>query len=353
MFKLSRETEALLEDIERRIDPEVEEDFVKQWDNFLFGRFDGDYFSPMRKKTTAPAVDCKHVNINDAISDLDLMLRKEMLGVCRALKNGKHNLAIRANYGTCIIPSFFGAEIFMMPYETDTLPTNKPSMSDDWMRAMVEKGIPDVTVGYGAKVFEFAQMCQEVFEKYPKIKKYVTIYHPDAQGPLDICELLWGSDLFYAIYDEPELLHATLSLISDTYIKFLSKWFEIYPANPIMNPHWKHIYHKGSIVLRSDSAMNLSPDQHREFALPYDSRILKHFGSGAVHFCGRGDHYIEALCSLPEVTGINLSQPEYNNMEKIFQNTVDNGKQILGLDENAIKAGLSRPGGLRGMVSVK
>ena len=353
MFNLSQETEALLEDIERRIDPEVEEDFVKQWEGFLFGGFEGEYFSPMRKKTSLPSVNCKKVNINDAIGDLDLMLRKEMLTVSHALKNGKRNLAIRANYGTSIIPSFFGVEIFMMPYETDTLPTNKPSMSDDWMRAMVEKGIPDVTVGYGAKAFEFGQMCQEVFEKYPKIKKYVTVYHPDAQGPLDICELLWGSDLFYAIYDEPELLHDSLSLISDTYIKFLSKWYELYPKNDRMNPHWANFYHRGAIVLRSDSAMNLSPDQHREFALPYDSRILKHFGSGMIHFCGRGDHYVEAICALPELTAINLSQPEYNNMEKIFQNTVDNGKQILGLREDAVMAGLNRNGGLRGMVSIK
>ena len=38
MIKLSRETELLLEDIERRIDPETEEDYRRQWEDFLYDR---------------------------------------------------------------------------------------------------------------------------------------------------------------------------------------------------------------------------------------------------------------------------------------------------------------------------
>ncbi|MBQ8719765.1 MAG: hypothetical protein IJY65_01905 [Clostridia bacterium] len=131
----------------------------------------------------------------------------------------------------------------------------------------------------------------------------------------------------------------------------MNKWYELYPINKRMNPHWSNFYHKGAIVLRSDSAMNLSPDQYREFALPYDARLLKYYGGGAVHFCGRGDHYIEAICALHEVTGINLSQPHYNDMEKIFKNTTDKGIKILGLRSDAAEAGKSRAGGLHGSVS--
>ena len=55
-MKLSKETVALLEDIERRIDPETEEDFIRQWDDFQYGRFQGDIFCPERRKQTPSAL---------------------------------------------------------------------------------------------------------------------------------------------------------------------------------------------------------------------------------------------------------------------------------------------------------
>ena len=48
-IKLSRETLALLDDIEARIDPETEEDYLGQWRDFLYNRFEGDIFTPVRK----------------------------------------------------------------------------------------------------------------------------------------------------------------------------------------------------------------------------------------------------------------------------------------------------------------
>ena len=96
-----------------------------------------------------------------------------------------------------------------------------------------------------------------------------------------------------------------------------------------MNPHWNNLWHKGSIVLRNDSAMNLSPELYEEFAAPYDGRLLKRYGGGIVHFCGRGDHYIEALSNINGLTGINMSQPHLNDMEKIYRCTVDKGLKIL------------------------
>ena len=81
---------------------------------------------------------------------------------------------------------------------------------------LIEKGIPDLNNGFGRKVFEFGEFCSEIFAKYPKIKEYVVPFHPDLQGPLDICELLWGGEMFYAMYDDPDIVHSAMSLITDT-----------------------------------------------------------------------------------------------------------------------------------------
>ncbi|MBQ4628306.1 MAG: hypothetical protein IJB44_04435 [Clostridia bacterium] len=351
-MELSKETLLLLEDIERRIDPETEEDLEKQWLDFTYGRFDGDIFCPKRKKTSPPSVEPQGININDAIKDYDLMLRSQLSGVSWAL-NGTHNtLCVRANYGTGIMTSVFGAEIFVMPYENNTLPTTRPLNDTEKIRRIVEKDGYDIMSGFGKNVFEFGEICAEVFEKYPKIKKYVNVYHPDTQGPLDICELLWGCEMFYALYDEPDLAHAMLSLITDAYIAVMDKWYDIFPKNTVLNHHWGGLCHKGTIVLRSDSAMNISPEIYREFSMPYDKKLLDYYGGGIVHFCGRGDHYIEILSKLNGLYGINMSQPECNDMEKIYKNTVDKGIKILCFNHSRANEDKCRQGGFNGCLSV-
>ena len=330
MINLSEQTIALLEDIESRIDPETEEDFSRQWEDFLYGRFKGDIFVPCRRKVSPPEVPLRPININDALNDYETMLVSQMQGVSSALNSRGANLCVRANYGSAIMSSLFGAEIFVMPRETNTLPTTRSFNSTDKMRSLVEAGIPDLRGGFGSRVFEFGEICREVFSRYPKIEKYVTVYHPDAQGPLDISELMWGQEMFYSMYDEPDLVHSVMSLVTETYTLFLRKWYEIYPLHTDHNVHWGHIRHRGALMLRNDSAMNLSNELYAEFAAPYDGELLRRFGGGAVHFCGRGDHYIETLCSIPMMYGVNMSQPELNDMEKIYRNTVDKGIKLLG-----------------------
>ncbi len=351
MFHPSNLTIAILEDIEKRIDPATEQDFQDQWRNFLYDRFDGDIFQADRKICSAPTVDLPQININDAIEDYDLMLQSQLTLVAKALNSKHQSLAIRANYGTGILSSIFGAEIFKMPYATNTLPTTRSANDTEWIRAMVDRGMPDLKCGFGAKVLEFGEICAELFSKYPKISKYLSVYHPDLQGPLDICELLWGGEMFYAMYDEPELVHAALSLITDVYTAFMKKWHAIFPPNSEMNPHWS-VYHRGTILLRNDSAMNLSPDMYEEFSVPYDSLLLERFDGGAIHFCGRGDHYIEALGKIPKLYAINMTQPQYNDMETIYRNTVDRGIKILEFNKDRALMDKDRLGGFKHNLSI-
>ena len=76
--------------------------------------------------------------------------------------------------------------------------------------------------------------------------------------------------------------------------------------------------------------------------MPYDKKLLERYGGGVIHFCGRGDHYIDKLQELPQVYGINMSQPEYNDLEKIYTNTVDKGIKILSMPREQAVADTSR-----------
>lgn len=345
MLHLNSETLALLNEVESRIDPATEDNFRDQWRVFLDGECKDCIFTPCRKKTTPSSFSYRNININDAIENYELMLVSEMEGVSQALSSRDKGLAVRCNYGTGIMTSLFGAKIFTLPHKMNTLPTTYSLNDTKKIRMLLDKGVPDLYGGFGRRVFEMGEFFANVFSHFPKIAHYVTVYHPDTQGPLDICELLWGSEMFYAMYDEPELVHNMLNLITETYTVFLEKWFAMYPCNARMNQHWNSLMHHGRILLRDDSAMNLSPELYMEYARPYDARLLHHFGGGVVHFCGRGDHYISLLCGIPELTGINMSQPHLNNMETIYKNTVDKGIKLLGFNREWAERDKNRPNG--------
>jgi uroporphyrinogen-III decarboxylase len=103
-------------------------------------------------------------------------------------------------------------------------------------------------------------------------------------------------------------------------------------------------------MLRDDSAMNLSPEMFDQFIRPYDQRLLDEFGGGAIHFCGKGDHYIERLSHMNHVYAINMSQPEYNDMETIYRHTVDKGINIIGLRPEVAQASYIAGRNLHGRV---
>jgi len=291
----------------------------------------------------------KEIHINDALEDPELMLAMQMADVSGRLESRTDVLGIRANYGTGILTSMFGAEIYKMPREMKTLPTTRSFNSREKMEEILAAGIPDRFTGFGKDVFYFGEMCADLFQQYPNISKYVPVFHPDTQGPLDIAELMWGSEMFYDMYDDPEFVHEVLELITETYIHVMDKWYEIIPADETFNVHWKML-HRGKIMLRNDSAMNLSPDMYQEFALPYDKRLLDYYGGGCVHFCGRGDHYIEHLTSVESLTAINLSQPHLNDMDKIYAAAARGGKKIIGLNREAGEAYAKRPDAVKGMI---
>jgi len=342
-----------LEDLEKRIDPEGELRLLAEWTDFAEGRFRGGIFSPRRTQSRPPSFEWPTVHINGALEDFDLMCLQQYRICSERLAAGDGALlSVRANYGTSIIALLFGVEPFIMPAETDTLPTTVPLHDAAAVRRIVGLGLPDLNAGYGSRVFEMGERFRAIGREYPNIGRHVHIYHPDAQGPLDICEVIWGCEIFLAFYDEPDLVKALLELVTDTYAAFMRAWGKIVPFRKGSNVHWD-IMHKGSIMLRDDSAMNISPALFDEFVVPYDQRLLAEFGGGAIHFCGRGDHFIPRMSRIKGLHAVNLSQPELNNMEIIFANTIDKGINLVDLAPEAAAAARKCGRPLRGRVHSK
>ena len=342
-----------VEDIEDRIDPETEDRLYADWVKFADGGWHEDFFAPHRPVKPSSISDWPKININDALNDYDLMLVNQ-LSICNMILHyGSGRLLFaRSNYGVGILPSLYGVKPFLMPYESDTLPSVYPVKGGIYgIKTIIESGIPNLDSGYSKKVFEFGERLLNIQAKYPKIGKYLRIDHPDIQGPMDVCEMLWGSEIFYAIYDNASLLHKLLRNVTDSYIAFLRKWFELCPKTDNYHAYFGSL-HKGSLTLRDDSAMNLSPGMFAEFISPYDGKIYETFGGGAMHYCGKGDHFIDLASNIKNLTAVNLSQPYLNDMETIFENTVEKGINIISLGKDAVKQAVERERPLRGLVSV-
>lgn len=342
---------ACLADLEERLDAGEERALLAQWQAFSRGEFDGDVFSP-RRSAPNPAADVwpAHILVNEGLRHPDLLALQQYSLCSEALAQGSGALLnVRANYGTSIIPLLYGARPFVMDDALDTLPTCWPFGDIAAIERLVDAGVPDLSRGYWPQVLDMAERFRIIADEHPAIAEHVFIYHPDLQGPMDIVEMLWGSRLFVDLLDRPALVHALLEIVTQTYIRAMEAWRAIVPFHAEGNAHWG-LYHRGNIMLRDDSAMNLSPAMFAEFIRPYDQRLLDHFGGGAIHFCGRGDHYLPLVAEMRGVYAINMSQPECNRMERVFANTVDRGIAIIGLPAEAARAALAQGRNLHGLV---
>ncbi|MBN1506883.1 MAG: hypothetical protein JW955_08555 [Sedimentisphaerales bacterium] len=343
--------EPYLQDLERRIDSRVEESLFQQWRAFAGGRCEEPVFSPRRPAGVPPSVEWPHVLVNDALGDVDAMALQQLEMCSKALAEGSGALlSVRCNYGTAILPSLFGAELFLMDREIDTLPACRPLPDgSETVKRLLDRGVPDSTAGQGGAVFAMGQRHKELFKGYPNLSRHVHVYHPDLQGPMNVCEMLWGGSFYVDLYDKPDLVKDFLSLITQTYVRFMRRWQELVPPLDGFAVHWSML-HRGCIMIRNDAATNLSPAMYEQFIRPCDQQLLGEFGGGAIHFCGRGDHFIAQAADLAGVHAFNVTQPHLNDAETVFLNTVDRGIQLLGFDRQAAEQALRQGRDLHGNV---
>ena len=339
-----------LNDLERRINPIEEDRLSKEWLSFADCKLTEGVFSPSRQKS-APGIDWPAININECIDNIDNMIYQQLKSISDILAEGSGELlSLRPNYGTGIIPSMYGAEVFIMPPETNTLPCTKSlkgAMSA--VKSILDKQEMDFSKSLAGKVFNFAERWLEISASFEKIKRYLYLYNPDLQGPFPLADQLWGSEIYMDIFDESKTVNAAITFFADVMITFFKKFHAMCP--PFDKEHsveWG-LLHSGGVIVRNDAAMNISGDMYKEFVMPQDQRVIDAFGGG-IHFCGKGDHYIEHISNVKGLSTFNMSQPECNNMETIYQNTVDKGIVIIGLPSSEVKRAIDSGRNLRGRV---
>ena len=218
-------------DLENRLDPAQEERVESEWLAFADLKLTTGAFRTSRRPCPAGIV-WQPMPVNSALEDATRMIYQQLYAAHQALESGGGEmLCIRSNYGTGIIPTMLGAEPFLMPEETNTLPGSRPFPDGGRgiARLLARDRQPDFSLGYAGKVFAMAETYGEQVRAYPRVRRYIHYYNPDLQGPLALCEALWGSSFYLQFYDDTDLLEDALDYFAGLYLDFTARWHALCP----------------------------------------------------------------------------------------------------------------------------
>ena len=269
-----------------------------------------------------------------AFSNPAIMLFNELYCIRNNVLNSvrlgdDYPLQVRSNHGIGIIPSMFGCEVKVA---RDEMPWVIPVEGLEHIRMIIHNGVPNPTAGLGQRVYETCAGMREILSEYPKCSKYIRITQPDMQGPFDNLHLMLGSEIFYYLYDERELIEELLEIITKAIIKF--KKFITPAVNDYAGENKMYIHggiYSGNILLKEDTATaNISMEMYEQFAKPYNRKLFETFGTGSLHYCGAPKkwHYEQMLSQ--DLDCLNFGNSEHHDLTGEAKVLLDNKICIVG-----------------------
>lgn len=285
--------------------------------------------------------------------DMDAMMYNELIKCLPVIEIRDDSIPmIRANYGTGTLPSLFGAKFKIVG---DNMPWVSP-LSQDEIDGFIRNGMPKLSGGLSGRVSATHEHYHKRLSEFPNCRKYIRVYHADLQGPFDVAHLLWGSNIYLDMYDDPDRVKAFLAVVTDTYIAYMKQILNETNAETGdgFHYHWSSIY-KGRITLREDSSVNLSRDFYEEFIKPCNEKIADAFAPITMHFCGRADQWVHSLISTRNIQGLNFGYMPGkfdNEFLKFIHNACEqkgvsvqdyksNEKEYQVLDKSIFKTGIT------------
>jgi hypothetical protein len=226
-----------------------------------------------------------------------MMLCQQMRPACALANAGSDGVpSIRANTGTGTLLACFGLEQQVTP---DQMPWLQEHLTLEQAGQLSPDDI-NLATGTFARALEHIAFYREV------MGEQIAIYCVDTQGPFDLAHLLLGDQIFYAMHDDPPLMHHIMELCLQLYIRCTEKVKGLTGEKTTSMVHGNSLYlPNAGVRICEDTTTIIGAAAVAEFALPYTRRAAAHFGGAWVHFCGRCDDLAGLLCQCPEVIGIN------------------------------------------------
>lgn len=234
-------------------------------------------------------------DLAEAFNDPGLMLCQQIRMAAKiANSNSDAVPAIRANMGTGTLLSCFGLEQEARPGQ---MPWLKTHLSRE---QVAELSVDDIRIqGTFARALDFIAFYQEI------MGDLVDIYCVDTQGPFDLVHLLLGDEVFYLMFEDPELLHHALELCCELYIRATKATKEAIGEPQDSMVHGQLYVPNAGVRVCEDTTTLIGGEGIKDFALPYTKRVAREFGAAWIHYCGRCDILRDILCQQDEVRGLN------------------------------------------------
>lgn len=217
------------------------------------------------------------VPIAETLGDPEKMLFNELLHAWSTSIWYQHEVGddlpytLRANFGTGIISSLFGAPV-------EQVENNPPWVRrfETWeaFQGVLERDPCDFAQGLCPRVVETYEAYAAILKGWPRFRKVVGLVLPDLQGPMDNAELLRGTGLFTDFYERPDETRALLDRMATAQVAFAKRLLPLLDDGPDGYSHQHASMLKGRILLRNDSSIMLSPSMYREHVAPHDAREI-------------------------------------------------------------------------------
>ncbi len=203
-------------------------------------------------------------------------------------------------FGTIVAASAFGCKI-EYPFKAD------PAANPRYYPVVTYEDVENLQVidphkdGLMPRVLDYL--------RYMKENSFLPVGITDFQGPLTTANQLMGYDkLIYLMFDRPDLMHRLMDVVTESLIVWVKAQKEVIgePLDWCISDQQVYMGKHGGVWFSDDDAVLMSPETYREFVMPYNSRILKAFGGGALHYCGNATHHADSFLAMEGLKALNI-----------------------------------------------
>jgi uroporphyrinogen-III decarboxylase len=202
-------------------------------------------------------------------------------------------------FGTVVAASAFGCRIEYPPRQDPAAdPRHFPVRTPEDIRRL-EMPDPEKD-GLMPKVLGFI--------RHMKTHSFLPVGITDFQGPLTTANLLMGYDkLIYLMHDDPTAMHELMDKLTEALILWVKTQKALIgePVNECIGNQQVYLGKNAGIWFSDDDAVLMSPKSYKEFVVPYNSRILKAFDGGCLHYCGNATHQADNFLNTEGLLAIN------------------------------------------------
>ncbi|MFH1478072.1 MAG: hypothetical protein ABIH24_11370 [Verrucomicrobiota bacterium] len=272
--------------------------------------------------------DWPHYPFIEAWEDAEKNLMNSLGGIyCGALIKDDRLYQIRPEYGVVNIPETLGIPSII---------TNQGnSMSEGFnntekVRELIKRGPPDFNDTHSKKVEEFEHFTREALKPYDRLSQAVHLTLPDTQGPFDLACLVWGSQIFLALYDEQELVGELMNFVTEAFIRYNMRHKHL-TGEPVDSAY--HICGlklvRGGVRICDDSATLVSIEMYNRLIKPYNLRAFAPFDGGWLHYCGNGNHLLDEMLDMEPLHYLHLGNPDMHDFLDVVKRTTAAGKVLF------------------------